>query len=109
MAVDGVRVYAVFSTGDLVALDLEGQRVWAKNLGLPDNPYGYASSLITYKDLLIVQYDQWEHSKVLALDGATGKIVWERPRDMEISVKPGDRVLAGTTDLARPKQRGNGR
>ena len=85
MAVDGTRAYAVFSSGDLVALDLEGNRVWARNLGLPDNPYGYASSLMTYKELLIVQYDQWEHSKVMALDGSTGKVVWERPREMEIS------------------------
>ena len=58
MATDGLRVYAMFATGDVVALSLEGQELWHKNLGVPKNHYGHASSLATYNDLLIVQLDQ---------------------------------------------------
>ena len=58
MATDGLRVYAIFATGDVVALSLEGQELWHKNLGVPKNHYGHASALATYNDLLIVQLDQ---------------------------------------------------
>ena len=58
MATDGQRIYAIFATGDLAAFDFSGRRLWYKNLGLSDNPYGYASSLETYQDRVIVQYDQ---------------------------------------------------
>jgi outer membrane protein assembly factor BamB len=85
MATDGERVYAIFSTGDLVALDPDGRLVWQKALGLPDNPYGHASSLITYGDLLIVLYDHWAMANLMAIDGATGDVVWETIRDMDIS------------------------
>lgn len=84
MATDGVRAYAIFATGDVAAVTLEGQEVWHKNLGTPKNAYGHASSLAVYQDLLIVQMDQGhdkeEVSKLLALRGATGEVAWEVPR-----------------------------
>jgi len=85
MATDGRRAYAIFSTGDLVAVDFTGNPVWKRPLGLPDNPYGHASSLITYGELLIVLYDHWMSASLMALDGATGEVVWETFRDMDIS------------------------
>jgi outer membrane protein assembly factor BamB len=84
MATDGRRVYAMFANGDLAALDFEGGVVWAKRLAIPKNPYGHATSLVTWQDRVIVQLDQSvpedELSKLYALDGATGAVVWERPR-----------------------------
>ena len=32
-------------------------KIWCRNLGVPDNPYGHASSLVIYENLLLVQYD----------------------------------------------------
>ena len=98
MATDGVRVFAIFSTGDLVAFDFEGNRVWAKNLGVPDKPYGHSSSLVVYENLLLIQYDQRENSFLAALDGATGQVRWRTPRDFGPSwsspalVNTGERV-----------------
>jgi len=85
LTTDGRRVYAIFANGDLVAFDFEGKRVWAKNLGLPKNHYGYSSSLIMYHDLLIVQYDQSGSANVIALAGKTGEQVWKTSRDVKIS------------------------
>jgi len=45
MATDGKRVYAIFATGDLTALDFSGNIVWTHSLGTPNNHYGHASSL----------------------------------------------------------------
>ena len=81
MVTDGVRVFAIFSNGDLAALDFEGKQVWAKNLGVPENPYGYSSSLVVYENLLLIQYDREEDSFVTGLDVATGKEKWKTPRD----------------------------
>lgn len=85
MTTDGRRVYAVFANGDLIALDFEGKKVWAKNLGLPKNHYGHSSSLIMYRDLLIVQYDQSGNTSVMAFAGKTGEQVWKTSRDVKIS------------------------
>ena len=85
LTTDGRRVYAIFANGDLVALDFEGKKVWAKNLGLPKNHYGHSSSLIMYRDLLIVQYDQSGNTNVIAFAGKTGDQVWKTSRDVKIS------------------------
>ena len=81
MTTDGVRVFAIFSTGDLVALDMEGKRVWAKNLGKPEKPYGHSSSLVRFEDVLLIQYDQDEGSFVAGIDVATGGEKWKVKRD----------------------------
>jgi outer membrane protein assembly factor BamB len=89
MATDGVRAYAIFATGNLVATDFEGQQLWRKNLGPPKNPYGHASSLATYRDLVIVQFDQGtaedDPSRLIALHGATGEVAWEVARQVPTS------------------------
>jgi len=85
LTTDGRRVYAIFANGDLIALDFDGKKVWAKNLGLPKNHYGHSSSLIMYRDLLIVQYDQSGNANVIALSGKTGEQVWKTSRDVKIS------------------------
>lgn len=85
MATDGQRVFAIFATGDIACLDFSGKRIWAKNLGVPDNHYGHSSSLITYQDLLLVQFDQNTGGRLLGLRSATGEIFFDTPRDTEIS------------------------
>ncbi len=85
-ATDGQRLYAIFATGDIAAFDFSGRRLWSKSFGLPDNSYGYAASLETYQDRVIVQNDQGEpeagKSRLYALDGLTGRVVWEAKRDV---------------------------
>jgi outer membrane protein assembly factor BamB len=89
MATDGRRVFAIFANGDLAAFTLEGAPAWSKNLGVPKNTYGYATSLAVWQGKLIVQFDQGEGepagSKLYAFDGATGRIVWQQARPVEAS------------------------
>jgi len=84
MATDGRRVYAFFANGDCAAFTLEGKPVWSKGFGPLKNPYGHATSLTTWRDRVILQLDQGDaednKSKLYALDGRTGQIVWQRPR-----------------------------
>ena len=84
MATNGQQVFVLFATGDLAAFDFDGRKIWARNLGTPDSVYGFSTSLMTYKDRLIVQYDQGESdddkSKLIAIAGFTGEVVWEITR-----------------------------
>ncbi|HMP83758.1 MAG TPA: PQQ-binding-like beta-propeller repeat protein [Verrucomicrobiota bacterium] len=82
MATDGQRAFVIFANGDLAAYNFDGSLAWGKNIGVPRNMYGHASSLAVWPGALIVQLDQDEHapggSKLLAFDCATGRQLWER-------------------------------
>jgi outer membrane protein assembly factor BamB len=80
VACDGQRIFAIFATGELVCLSLDGHKVWSRNLGVPDNHYGHSSSLITYEDNLYVQFDHAE-GKLFALRATTGEPIWEVKRN----------------------------
>ena len=84
VATDGLRVYAMFANGDLAAFNFDGSVAWSKRLAVPKNPYGHATSLLTWQDRVIVQFDQGDAddklSKLYAFDGATGEVAWEQPR-----------------------------
>ena len=60
------------ATGDIFAFDFSGRRVWARNLGVPENVYGHSSSLLIHRDILRVQYDNSTASLILGLSTATG-------------------------------------
>jgi outer membrane protein assembly factor BamB len=79
-ACDQNGVYALFGTGDLAACSHDGKPLWRVFLQRPVLGYGFASSPCIGGGLLFVQFDTHENGRVLALDPATGKIVWERER-----------------------------
>jgi outer membrane protein assembly factor BamB len=85
LTTDGNLVFALFGTGDIIAFDLEGNRRWAQNIGVPRNHYGHSSSLLTWENKLFVQYDTQDGSRVMALDNTTGQTVWETPRTSDVS------------------------
>jgi len=82
---DGNSVFAIFSNGDILSVDMNGKIKWAKNLGVPDNHYGHSSSLLVFEDKLIVQYDQKKNSKVMALSTSNGEEIWSTPRKVRVS------------------------
>ena len=84
-ATNGKQVCAIFATGDLICADMNGKKLWAKNLGVPDNHYGYSASLLTFGDLLIIQYDNRNSAKVIALDIVTGAERWNKSRPNKVS------------------------
>jgi outer membrane protein assembly factor BamB len=89
MASDGRRLYVIFANGDVAALTFEGGLVWSKSFGPLKNPYGHAASLATWRDRVILQLDQGENeegrSKLYALEGHTGRVVWQTPRKVGAS------------------------
>ena len=86
---DGRHVVAMFPNGDLACVDYDGKQLWARNLGLPDNGYGHAASLVMWRDRTLVLFDQAGPgdgmSQLLAFSSRSGKLLWVRPRDVGAS------------------------
>ena len=81
---NGAQVCAIFASGDLICADMDGKLLWAKNLGVPQNHYGYASSLLSYGSTLFIQYDNQNGLRVIALDMATGAERWSKTRNEKL-------------------------
>ncbi len=84
-ATNGEQVCAIFATGDIICADMDGNRLWAKNIGLPDNHYGYASSLLMYGSSVIIQYQNNGSSKIIALNAKTGNQSWSKSTNDKIA------------------------
>ena len=72
VATNGKQVCAIFATGDVICAYMDGKRLWAKNLGVPENHYGFASSLLIYGNELIIQYDNNSNARLIALNITNG-------------------------------------
>ncbi|MFC2123632.1 PQQ-binding-like beta-propeller repeat protein [Bacteroidota bacterium] len=83
---DGKYLYVYFGMRGLFCYDLDGDKIWDKDIGIfkMQADWGTSSSPVLYKDLLIMQFDNEENSQVLALDKNTGEENWRTMRD-EIS------------------------
>ncbi len=79
-ACDGRRLFVMFASGRLMALSLDGRLLWSRDFGIPENPYGIASSIAVWKDEVIVQFDQSNTGMVAAFHGGSGKPIWIRER-----------------------------
>ncbi|MBI3870198.1 MAG: PQQ-binding-like beta-propeller repeat protein [Verrucomicrobia bacterium] len=85
-ATDGERVFALFSSNDLVCLDLDGNLVWFRGLSVDypnaSNSLGMSSSLATADGALIAQVENDTESFTAGIDVATGANLWklDRPR-----------------------------
>jgi outer membrane protein assembly factor BamB len=87
--VDAARLYAFFESGDLVALDHDGNPQWQRNLtseyGEYKGNHGLGGSPALHRDTLVVLVDHDGPSYLLALDAATGKNRWKTDRPSNIS------------------------
>ncbi len=83
---DGERVYAVFGTGQVAAIDANGRAVWTRHLGKEfgawEINWGNGSSPIVHGNALILACYHGPSSYLIALDTRTGKQLWkvDRPR-----------------------------
>ncbi|QDV67564.1 outer membrane biogenesis protein BamB [Rosistilla carotiformis] len=85
-ASDGEKIFALYSSCDLVCLDREGGIVWYRGLGV-DHPktgsdVSMSSSPVVIDDVVMVQLECQGDSFVAGLDKNSGKTLWhlDRPR-----------------------------
>ncbi|MGV3663101.1 MAG: PQQ-binding-like beta-propeller repeat protein [Prosthecobacter sp.] len=83
---DGDRVFALFSSNDLFAFDLDGNLLWLRGLTFDyanaSNSLGMSQSPVVVEGTLVVQSENDSESFVAGLDVKTGRNKWklERPK-----------------------------
>lgn len=78
---DGEVVVAFFGRGGIHGYDLAGKKLWSRDLGMFEGPWGTAASPIIVGDLVIQNCDAEDKASIVGLDKRTGKTVWETPRE----------------------------
>ncbi len=80
---DGEVLLAYFGSFGLFAYDLDGKRLWEKQLGemRTRRSFGEGSSPAVHGETVVVQWDHEEDDFIVALDRKTGKERWRRERD----------------------------
>jgi outer membrane protein assembly factor BamB len=83
-ASDGERIFALFSSNDLLCLDLDGNLLWLRGLtrDYPNasNSLGMSSSLTVADGVLIAMLENDSESFTAGLDAASGVNRWKLPR-----------------------------
>lgn len=104
---DGKVVVFFFGTGDLIAFDLGGKKLWSRNLGPFAFQWTFSSSPLFHDGRLIMQVLQRDvavrgrgkptgnESFLLAIDPATGKDLWR-------SLRPSDAVAESREAFSTP-------
>jgi outer membrane protein assembly factor BamB len=83
---DGKRVFALFSSNDLFAFDLDGNLLWLRGLTFDypnaSNSLGMSQSPVVLAGTLVVQSENDSESFAAGLDVTTGRNKWklERPK-----------------------------
>lgn len=88
-ATDGERVFALFSSNDFFALDLNGKELWSKDLTVDHeglgNDFGMASSPVVIDGAVVVQCNGEMAGFVAAFDAASGELRWQHERTNQSS------------------------
>jgi outer membrane protein assembly factor BamB len=88
-ASDGQRIFAFYSSNDLVCLDLEGNLQWYRGLAVDfpkaGNDAGMASSPLVIGDTVITQVEAQGDSFATGLDTATGETRWVKTRSPDMN------------------------
>lgn len=81
---DGQRVFALFSTNDLFAFDLDGNLLWLRGLTYDyanaSNSLGMAQSPLIVDGVLVVQSENDSESFTAGIDVSTGRNLWKMDR-----------------------------
>lgn len=88
-ATDGIRLVVFLGSEGLYCYDLCGNLLWKQDLGTldsgyyraPDAQWGFGSSPIIYRNMVIVQCDVQNNSFVAAFDLRNGRELWRTSRE----------------------------
>jgi outer membrane protein assembly factor BamB len=83
-ASDGERIYALFSSCDLICYDLQGHLVWYRALALDHpktgNDISMSSSPVVVDGVVVVQLENQGDSFAAGMDALTGRVLWVNER-----------------------------
>lgn len=84
-ASDGKRIFAFYSSNDMVCLDLDGNLLWYRGLAYDypkaGNDVGMSSSPVVIGDTVVVQIESQGDAFAAGLNTSTGETRWKIARD----------------------------
>jgi outer membrane protein assembly factor BamB len=80
-ATDGKRVFVSHGSAGLLAYDVNGRKLWHRDLGPMNHIWGNASSPVLYEGTVIQLCGPGPETRLVALDAKNGTPVWENPLD----------------------------
>ncbi len=80
---DGRHVFASFGSAGLYCVDVEGNEVWQRDLGLlrGQKGWGTGASPVLFRNTVIVNCDNDDESYIAAFDKTTGDPAWRTERN----------------------------
>ncbi len=80
---DGRRVFVSFGSRGIFAWDMDGNRLWQRDLGdmQTRRGWGEGASPALHGETLVINWDHEGPSFIVALNASTGKTIWKRERD----------------------------
>ena len=80
---DGQRLYCWFGSQGLFCYDLQGTKLWERDLGKAyvGASLGEGCSPVIHNGKLVIVRDHAQQSSIHVLDAATGATLWEKERD----------------------------
>lgn len=79
-ATDGERVVAFFGPAGLHCYDVNGKKLWERNLGGFPGPFGSAASPVILGNMVIQNCDAEGESYLIALNKENGETIWKTAR-----------------------------
>jgi outer membrane protein assembly factor BamB len=78
---DQERIYVVFGSAVIIALNYEGKTIWRREINPHKFDVALGASPVLFDDTVILQCDQIDgQSRMLALERKTGNVKWEEKR-----------------------------
>ncbi len=88
-ATDGKWVYVCYGSAGVYAYDFTGKEAWHRDLGKISHMFGNAVCPVLHGDLCFLNFGPDSKARLVALDKATGKTVWEaEPPKIDPSEEP---------------------
>ena len=80
---DGERLYCWFGSAGMHCYDLDGKKLWQRNLGKAHvgASLGEGCSPVVYQGKLVIVRDHARQSSIEVLDARSGKTLWKKDRD----------------------------
>ena len=75
---DGQRVFVWHGSAGLYCYDLQGKKLWVRDLGEFRHMWGYGTSPILYEDSVILHSGPGKRIVLTAVNSATGERIWEQ-------------------------------
>lgn len=81
-ATDGEHVVAFFGRGGLHGFRVDGKKLWSRDLGTFEGPWGTGASPVIVGKTVVQNLEAEGDASIAAFDLETGKTVWQTPRDV---------------------------